>query len=220
MSTETPIINEYSFQENLTHAEMDIAWANGWRHFGSHFFRYSRTGCDESANHVIPLRIHLPEFTVSKSQKRIVSKNKNLDMVVRDAFIDRQKIELFDRHKVRFTENVPDELSNFLGENPATVPCETKEICLFAKDRLVGVSFWDIGRMSTSSIYAMFDPDESKRSLGIYLILLSIELSVEMGKKFYYPGYAYQESSFYDYKKKFSGLYYFDWKGEWRPLQK
>ena len=219
MSNNTPIINEYSYQENLNHAQMDAAWAHGWRHFGSYFFRYSQAGVGESAKVVMPLRIHLSEFTLSKSQKRINSKNENLTLVVRDAFLDQQKIELFDRHKARFSENVPQQLSGFLGENPARVPCETKEICLYKEERLVGVSFWDIGKISTSGIYAMFEPEESKRSLGIYLILLSIKLSIEMGKEFYYPGYAYQESSNYDYKKKFVSLYYYDWRGEWETFK-
>ena len=65
----------------------------------------------------------------------------------------------------------------------------------------------------------MFEPDESKRSLGIYLILLSIQLSKQYKKRFYYPGYAYKESSFYDYKKKFSALEYYDWCGQWLPIK-
>ena len=126
---------------------------------------------------------------------------------------------MFDRHKTRFNENVPEKLSIFAGEEPATIPCETKEICLLKDEKLVGVSFWDIGSNSTSSIYAMFEPEESKRSLGIYLILTSIRLSNQIGKTFYYPGYAYRESSHYDYKKKFSALYYYDWSGNWRAFE-
>jgi len=218
MSHDSPIINEYTIQEKLKPSQMDAAWARGWRHFGSYFFRYNQTGFEHTTRHVIPLRVHLAEFQLSKSQKRILSKNRDLKILVRDAFLDQNKIDIFNRHKQRFTENVPEHLSNFLGENPATVPCVTKEICTFKGERLVGVSFWDIGRVSTSSIYAMFEPDESKRSLGIYLILLSILFSIEKDKKFYYPGYAYTESSFYDYKKNFFGLYYYNWQGAWLPL--
>lgn len=217
MSYELPFINEYTIQKHLTPRQMDAAWANGWRHFGSYFFRYNLAGLEE-IKHVIPLRIHLENFTLSKSQKRILSKNRDLKVVVRDAILDQTKIDLFERHKTRFTENVPKLLTDFIGDNPATVPCDTKEICLLKNDQLVGVSFWDIGRIATSSIYAMFEPAESKRSLGIYLILLSIQFSLQHGKKYYYPGYAYKESSFYDYKKNFSALHYFNWSGEWLPL--
>ncbi|MBN1479110.1 hypothetical protein EH223_15560 [candidate division KSB1 bacterium] len=214
-----PIINEYSLQEKLTPQQMDAAWARGWRHFGSYFFRYNISG-DENSRVVLPLRIRLAVFTPTKSQRRIVRKNRDLKMVVRDAFLDDEKLALFDRHKTRFIENVPTSLTAFIGEQPATVPCVTKEICLFKYDHLVGASFWDIGHIATSSIYAMFDPEESKKSLGIYLILLSVKLSQQAGKKFYYHGYAYKESSFYDYKKRFTALEYYNWQGDWLPLER
>lgn len=218
MSQNSPIINEYSIQRRLSHRQMDMAWAQGWRHFGSYFFRYSQTSLDNESKHVMPLRIRLDQFTPSTSQKRVLRRNRDLNIVVRDAFVDQQKIDIFERHKRRFTDNVPADLHNFTGETPATVPCETKEICLYNDGRLIAVSFWDIGHLATSSIYAMFEPDESRRSPGIYLILLSIQLSVQAGKIFYYPGYAYREFSFYDYKKNFNALYYYNWVGDWLPL--
>ena len=216
MSRTKPIINQVAHEEQLDPRQMDWAWANGWRHFGSHFFRYSTAETSSAPQHVIPLRVCLDRFALSKSQKRIYHKNQHIKIKVRDARIDDEKINLFERHKVRFTENIPDSLYLFLGQDPATVPCDTKEICLFLDSRLVAVSFWDIGHTATSSIYAMFDPQETKRSLGIYLILLSIYFSQHLDKKYYYPGYAYKEPSHYDYKKRFSGLEYYDWRGEWR----
>lgn len=215
-----PVINEYSVQEKLTPQQMDAAWARGWRHFGSYFFRYSIIVTEEVSQEVLPLRIRLAAFAPTKSRRRIVRKNRDLKIVVRDACVSDEKLTLFERHKTRFTDNVPSSLTAFVGEHPATVPCVTKEICLFKEDRLVGVSFWDIGHFATSSIYAMFEPEEAKRSLGIYLILLSIELSQQSGKKFYYHGYAYKEPSLYDYKKKFNALEYYNWQGDWLPLNR
>ncbi|HNM06329.1 MAG TPA: hypothetical protein PKK05_25645, partial [Leptospiraceae bacterium] len=62
--------------------------------------------------------------------------------------------------------------------------------------------------------------DLSKRSLGIYTMLLEIEYSIQMKKDYYYPGYAYVETSFYDYKKNFNGLEYLDWNKGWKPFIK
>ena len=64
----------------------------------------------------------------------------------------------------------------------------------------------------------MFDPDESRRSLGVYTILLAIERARSMGQRHYYPGYASREPSPYDYKKNFAGLEEYDWRGRWLPL--
>jgi arginine-tRNA-protein transferase len=64
----------------------------------------------------------------------------------------------------------------------------------------------------------MFDPSESRRSLGVYTILLAVERSQKLGCPFYYPGYACREPSPYDYKKNFDGLEEYDWRGGWAPL--
>ena len=39
--------------------EMDLLWANGWRHFGVYFFRYSLAEHGGRICNVMPLRIEL-----------------------------------------------------------------------------------------------------------------------------------------------------------------
>ena len=214
----TPTIDEYFFAEQLLPAQMDFLWAHGWRHFGVFFFRYSELHRRNAVQHVTPLRIELARFTLSTSQKRVLKKNQDLRFEIRDAFIDEAKEALFHRHKSRFTENVPQSIYDFLAAEPARVPCSTKEVCVFQHDQLIAVSFLDIGGLATSSVYSIFEPTEIKRSLGIYLILLSIAYSLQHGKQFYYPGYAYQEPSVYDYKKRLHGLEQYDWES-WQKVE-
>ena len=213
-----PFINEAGELEVASPELMDRCWSEGWRHFGSYFFRYSRMSELRGFKTVTPLRMRLEDFTPSSSQARVLKRNLNLELVIRDASIDLEKHELFALHKQRFTENIPDSLYSFLGHDPARVPCETKELALFKDGRLIGVTFLDIGANSTSSIYSIYDPTESKHSLGVYLILCSIKHSLALGKTLYYPGYATLEPSAYDYKKRFSALEYFDWNGNWLKL--
>jgi arginine-tRNA-protein transferase len=84
---------------------------------------------------------------------------------------------------------------------------------------LIAVSFLDIGEASTSAVYAMFGLRYSRRSLGIFTMLEAIRYSGELGCRYYFPGYAYEEPSFYDYKKNFTGLEYLDWRRGWLPLR-
>lgn len=86
-------------------------------------------------------------------------------------------------------------------------------------ERLVAVSFFELSSYGLSSIYAMFDPRHADRGLGTLTMLKEIEYASEHRKKFYYHGYAYEGESFYDYKKRLSGLEAFDWKGSWTPFQ-
>ncbi|HYF38029.1 MAG TPA: GNAT family N-acetyltransferase, partial [Prosthecobacter sp.] len=101
----------------------------------------------------------------------------------------------------------------------ATVPCECVECRMWAGEVLVAVSFLDVGAQATSAVYGVFEPEYSRRSLGIYTMLREIEFSRERGCRWYYPGYATQEPSAYDYKKQLGGLEFLDWqRGQWKPL--
>ncbi len=211
-------VNDYMPRRWLTPAQLDHLLANGWRHFGTEFFRYSLAVDEGAIRRVMPLRIRLADFVLSRSQRRILARNRDTELTIRPSTIDPEKEALFARHKERFVRNVPESLSNFLSSAPATVPCRNDELTVSHEGRLIAVSFLDLGQQAASAVYAMFDPDESSRSLGIYLILRGIDYAKESGLKYYYPGYAYVEPSFYDYKKRFSGLEFYDWQAGWKPF--
>ncbi len=214
------MVNEYAYFDKISSASMDYLWEHGWRHFGSYFFRYSSTKQGTKNFNVQPLRIDLETFMPSQSQKRVLKKNCDLKVCFKPAFVNSEVELLFAKHKERFKENIPDSIYTFVSMQPADVPCQCKSLCLYLENRLVGISFLDVGKISTSSVYQCFDTLESKRSLGILMVLLSVKYSKKLGKKYYYPGYAYKENSHYDYKKAFRGLEYFDWQYNWLPLEK
>lgn len=218
MTERFSFINEEFFSPSAAPEQMDALWREGWRHFGAHFFRYNLGFYENEIRRVLPLRIRLAGFKFSKSQRRVFNKNSDLDAVIRPVRIDAEKHSLFGRHKRRFKSGVPDSIYDFLSEEPAVVPCEALEVCVFERGNLLAASFFDIGKESVSSIYAMFEPSREKRSLGILTMLLEIRYAQECGKKFYYSGYAYEGNSYYDYKKRFSALESFDWNGNWEKF--
>jgi len=202
---------------NASPAQMDRFWAEGWRHFGILFFRYRTAHHGEKKFSVLPLRVDLGRFDLTRSQKRVLARNRDTKIVIRPASIDDTKEELFSKHILRFQENIPSSLDDFLSPLPAWVPCLNLELCVYLGGRLIGVTFLDIGETATSAVYAMFDPAETKRSLGILMMLHSIRFSRERECRYYYSGYAYREPYAYDYKKRFSGLEYLDWQAGWKP---
>jgi len=211
------MINDFFVASRVGEADMDSLWADGWRHFGMYFFRYSVAENTGMPCHVLPLRIHVGHFEPSRSQARVLRRNRDLHVVIRDTAIDPAKEALFDRHRRRFKENVPDSLYDFLSPKPDSVPCRNQEICVYRGDALLAVSFLDIGKTATSAVYAAFEPAEHKRSLGIFTMLVGLEHSRALGAQYYYPGYAYREPSFYDYKKNFAALEFLDWTEGWKP---
>lgn len=209
------LINEEFYSYEVLPNQLDLLLAQGWRHFGTHFYRYNLGFLNGDFRFVIPLRIRLADFKPSKSKRRVLRKNQDLQTVIRPIEIDNEKHALFEHHKVRFDHGIPNSIYSFLDNDAANTPCEALEFCVYDKDKLLAVSFLDIGEKSVSSIYAMFEPTITKRSLGIYTMLLEIQYAIENDKTFYYQGYAYEGESFYDYKKQFNALEKYDWFGNW-----
>lgn len=209
------LINEAFDTQEVTPFEMDFLLAEGWRNFGTYFFRHNIGIFRGSFRRVIPLRIRLTDFTFSKNQRRNLLRNRDLQIVIRPIQIDREKEELFERHKTRFEEYPPDSLYVFLSHEPATIPSRSLEICAYENGKLLAASFFNEGLDSVSGIYAMFEPDQTKRGLGIFTMLLEIQYAINKDKRFYYHGYAYEGPSFYDYKKRFRALEMYDWEGHW-----
>jgi arginine-tRNA-protein transferase len=216
LDTDVRYINEAFQATRVTPEQQDLLLADAWRHFGTHFFRYSWAFYGLDIRRVIPLRIRLANFSLSKSQRRVLRKNRDLRTVVRPANMTRETEELFHRHKRRFKQGVPESIYDFLSHDPANVPCETMELAVYDGNRFLAISYFDVGKNSTSGIYAMFEPSESSRGLGIFTMLKEIEFSIESEKEFYYQGYAYEGESFYDYKKRFTGTEEYDWEGGWK----
>jgi arginine-tRNA-protein transferase len=212
-------INEEFYSLEASPQAMDALWAEGWRHFGTHFFRYSLGIYEAEIRRVLPLRIRLEDFSFSKSQRRVLRRNQDLRHVIRPVRVTTEKELLFELHKKRFKRDAPFSLYDFLSYDAARVPCEALEVAVYREKELLAASFFDVGERAVSSIYAMFEPEETSRSLGIYTLLLEIEWALENKKDFLYQGYAYEGNSFYDYKKRFSALEVFNWNGDWENFE-
>jgi len=202
--------------ESVPPEMMDRLWAAGWRHFGETFFRYSHSSLESEVKTITPLRVDLEKFMLSKSQRRVLKKNADLRCLFTPATLCDEARAMFDRHKRRFTENIPEALETFLSSDPGSIPCPALACQVYLGGALVALSYLDLGETSTSAVYGMFEPEHAERSLGTYTMLREIQHSQERGSRYYYPGYATLEPSAYDYKKKLKGLETLDWQhGLW-----
>jgi arginine-tRNA-protein transferase len=217
---------------------MDVLWSDGWRHFGAEFFRTMVDVVRDEVVMIEPLRIDVTRFAPSKSQRRIQRKNAP-ETGVRVAFepvrVTAEHTALFERHCTRFRDNVPDSLYTFLSDGHASMPCQTLQCCVyerpheresaweFEQERLIAVSYIDLGDESISSLYAMFDPapEVAWRSLGIFTMLCEIDFARHTGRRYVYLGYShpdYVAHSAYAYKRQFAATEGYDWHGNWTPI--
>lgn len=216
LDTDFAFINEEFQAESVSPAGIDALWADGWRHFGTHFFRYNLGIYEFDIRVVVPLRIPLGNFAFSKSQRRTLRRNSDLTTEIGPIDVTPQAEKLFKRHRQRFRSGVPNSIYDFIAEESEASPVESREISVKdASGKLLAVSYFDIGASAVSGIYAMFDPEEARRGLGIFTMLKEIEFAISEGKELYYLGYAYEGESFYDYKKRFRPSEAFNWKGAW-----
>ena len=198
---------------------MDGMWADGWRHFGSHFFRDQYNVEGVRLVRVIPLRIQIKEFMPSKSQRKLIRKNQDFRVEFKQTQLTEHHHQLFKQHRNRFKKNKPSKLHDFISPRVNLNPCQTMMCNIWDQDKLVATSFLDIGHQAASSVYAMFDLEYSNRRLGIYTLLLEMLYAQEMGLSYLYTGYAHTKPSFYEYKKQFLATEFYNWKGQWLPLE-
>jgi leucyl-tRNA---protein transferase len=221
-------VNEYFEREEISLDTWEMLLLNGWDRVGNVFFRrrYAYTPLGEFIDdreiywrkELMPLRYELSDnFQFSKSQRMLQRRNADLCCVARPAFIDEEKWMLFERwYAARFKI----EASIFSWVSGTDKPFPTFEICIYKADKLVACSFFDVTASLQYSTLAMYEPEEAKRSLGIYTLMCEIQHGFKHQKHYHYPGHAYYESSMYDYKKRFSTAEGLEWQSQtWKKIQ-
>ncbi len=215
----TPIL-ENSEASAISPSMLDARLVMGWRHFGTKFFRYNFAVHGKVLCGVVPLRLRLENFQPSKSQRRVLQRNADVVTRMVPTVHCEEYDDLFAAHRVRFTENIPDSLRDFLSPRPSEMPCANFTLEVRLGGALIAMSFVDFGAESASSVYAAFDPAHAERSLGTLTLLHEIAHARQLSKRFQYLGYAYTVPSAYDYKKRFGGVEGYDWGRCWTPLPK
>ena len=215
----TNTVHDTVFADKISLSGWDEMLSKGWRHNGMLVFRTSHdTDENDFICRVIPLRNVLKKFKFTKSQTAVFKRNQDLTFIIRPTNIDDEKHDLFFQHVEKFKTRRPSSIYDFISPEPKK-PFKTWELCVYKDKKLIACSFMDVTPNSISSTYAMYDLTESKRSLGIFTMVLEIKFAIEKRKKFYYPGYAYETPSFYDYKKKFDNTEYLNWQNmAWLPM--
>jgi leucyl-tRNA---protein transferase len=202
-------IDEHFFAQDIQLHDWELMLAYGWRHNGDLVFRnthdYNEYG---ETTHVVPMRYRTFDFQMSKSQHKIWKQNLDLAYRVMPTQITPRMVEIFEQHRTRFKYRRPETIWEFVN---LQAPFPTYQLELYKKTQLLATTFIDLTPNALSSTYAMFDLNESKRSLGTFTMILEIYVAKLLKKQFHYPGYAHREPSHMDYKKRFAAAEYLHW---------
>ena len=179
-----------------------------------------RPSCAECAA-CLSARIAVAEFSPTKSQKRALRRNRQIDRQATSPWATEDQYALFRSYlDARHADGgMADmdvfEFSAMIEETP--VRSRVIEYSDPEQKALVAVSLTDVLADGLSMVYSFFTPDRRGSSLGTYMILDHIEIARETDLPYVYLGYWVPGSAKMGYKAKFSGLEVYKG-GEWQAL--
>ncbi len=161
----------------------------------------------------ISVRVLVEEFVPSKSQRRILRRNADLERLAASPWATEEQYALFldyveHRHPGGgMTDMDIFEFASMVEDTP--VENQIVEYVTTASDgksSLTAVCLTDIQDDGLSMVYSFFDPARLRDSLGTYVILDHIALAREARLKYIYLGYWVPGSKKMDYKIRFNAM--------------
>jgi arginyl-tRNA--protein-N-Asp/Glu arginylyltransferase len=191
--------HEYLIADNLSSRDYQSLMDQRFRRSGAWVYRPACEGCAEC----VPLRVRADRFTLSRSQRRAIAKNKNVIVHMGPPESSDEKWQLYRKYLAIQHGSPADEDRASFEQFLFKSPIDTLEMTYRLAGELIGVGIIDLCPDALSSVYFYFEPAESRRSLGVFSAIREIEECRRMGKNYWYAGYYVRESPKMNYKSRF-----------------
>jgi len=194
----------YKHIEKATKAYNTALINRGWRRFGAYYFHPICNGCDECKS----IRIDVNNFTLRKSQKKAIKRNKGTEIIIQKPTLSQAHIDLYNKYH-GFKHHKDDWSHRNISpreyrENFVEGAHDFGKEVLYIKDgKLIGVDLIDVLDDGISSIYFYYDPDYPSLSLGTYSLLYQVELAKVLELPWIYLGYWVDGCKAFAYKPNF-----------------
>ena len=199
----------------------DVLTNAGFRRSQHIAYRPSCEGCDAC----ISARVPVERFAFSRRWRKVMTRNADLSRGLRPDEPTREQFQLLRRYlNSRHAEGGMAEMtfSDYAAmvEETAvrTHVIEYRYTSGPKRGELAAAALVDVLRDGLSLVYSFFDPDEPKRSLGVYTILDHIQQTRAAGFQNLYLGYWIPGSAKMAYKAAFQPLEILVG-GEWRRYE-
>lgn len=178
--------------------------------------------CCQECTACLSARINVENFTPSKSQRKILRKNKRLRRRIAAAWATDEQYALFrDYLESRHADGGMADMDAFeFAAMVEETPVSTRMIEYSDTETgaLIAVCLTDILDDGVSMVYSFFAPDRMRDSLGKFVILDHVEIAREAGLPFVYLGYWVPGSDKMGYKSGFSGLEVYN-RNRWEEMR-
>lgn len=195
----------YRYMYECTTEQYQAMLERGWRRFGKMHFVPECRACRKC----ISMRIDAKNYKFSKSEKRVISKNRDTKLYIRPPSMTLEHINLYDKYHARMNAKKnwpysPIEPNEYLKSYVEGKAEYAKEFLYMKDDKLIGVALVDILPQSISAIYCYYDHDYADLSLGKFSILAQIKIAKEMNIPHIYLGYWIKEHFSMGYKEAYT----------------
>ena len=194
-------------------ANMDMAMYQllsqvGFRRSGEHIYRPHCGTCHAC----VPVRVPVKRFTPNRSQRRCQQRNQELVLNIRRAEFDEAHFQLYRRYMgARHPGGSMDNSDPDAYRRVMSASWSNTYLYEYSHDGdILAVAVVDQCKDSLSAVYTYYDPNEAKRSLGVYAILSLIEQARRSQRDWVYLGYWNPDSPKMAYKTDYQPLEYFD----------
>ena len=164
----------------------------------------------------VPVRVDVDAFRPRRIHKRVLRRNSDLSEHRVAAVFNDEHFDLYRRYQQArhgdgsMAQHDADDYRSFLLSSWS----DSSLLEMRLDGTLLAVAVIDHLEDGWSSVYTFFEPDESRRSLGIYAILRTIELTRAAALPWLYLGYWIAGSPKMAYKRDFVPQQHFA-HGEW-----
>ena len=196
---------KYFLASELDESDISFLLSKGWRKFGTFFFQPVCPKCREC----IPIRIVTDEFKPSKSQRRNLKRNRDIEVIPGPLKFSERAFEIYQDHSLqKFSQkgNLENFILNFYSPSVPGLQSE-----FYLNGNLIGVGYLDKGKDCLNSAYFFYDTRFSHLGLGTFSILKEIEYARNLGLKYYCLGYYIKACQRMAYKGNFKPREHYDW---------
>lgn len=180
------------------------ALGQGFRRAGGHVYRPTCSNCKAC----IPTRVPVRLFRPSRTQKRCLRSNSDLQVSIEPAQFSAEAFSLYQRYlKSRHAgggmdRTDPQDFTRFLYSEWSN----TRFLMIRERDQLLACAVTDVTSVGCSAVYTFFEPDFPKRSLGVFAILSQIQWAASEGMSHLYLGYWIDGHPKMHYKNQYQPL--------------
>jgi leucyl-tRNA---protein transferase len=205
---------------SLTGLQVDQILAMGWYRMHQSIFTTSHVSLGDLYR-VRWLRYAIAEIKIHASHKRIKRNTKNFRFSIEDFIYRDEHRDLHLRYRASIDFDGAPSITDCLFGEEEVIPSifDTKCVSVYDGEKLIACGYFDVGKVSATSILHFFDPEYKRYSLGKYLMLLTLDYLRDNNYRFYYPGYIVQGNPKMDYKLfigKEQAQYFEPSTGDWK----